>query len=214
MVRVLVVADQRPVRESLCAAMAATPGIEVAGDVGDGASAVEQAAALRPDVVVLDLDLPEESSLEAIREIVLRRPGIAVLVRTVLERDDPVFAAMRAGARGYLDKGAAATEIARAVEAVAQGEIIFGPSIATQVLAWFASGGERPLAPLPELTDREREILDLVARGLTNAAIARRLFLPETTLRHHVANVFMKLQVADRSAVVARARGALGPGAD
>jgi DNA-binding NarL/FixJ family response regulator len=135
MVRVLVVADQRPVRESLCAAMAATPGIEVAGDVGDGASAVEQAAALRPDVVVLDLDLPEESSLEAIREIVLRRPGIAVLVLTVLERDDPVFAAMRAGARGYLDKGAAATEIARAVEAVAQGEIIFGPSIATQVLA-------------------------------------------------------------------------------
>ena len=156
MVRVLVVDAQPPVRESLCAAMAATPGIEVAGDVGDGASAVEQAAALRPDVVVLNLDLPEESSLEAIREIVLRRPGIAVLLLTVLERDDPVFAAMRAGARGYLDKGAAATEIARAVEAVAQGEIIFGPSIATQVLAWFASGGERPLERLPGTIRGER----------------------------------------------------------
>ena len=126
----------------------------------------------------------------------------------------PLIGLIRAGARGYLDKGAAATEITRAVEAVAQGKIIFGPSIATQVLAWFLSGGERPLAPLPELTDREREILDLVARGLTNAAIAQRLFLPETTLRHHVANVFMKLQVADRSAVVARSRAGRGTAGD
>jgi DNA-binding NarL/FixJ family response regulator len=207
MVRVLVVDGQPLEREGLRTAMTATPGIEVAGEAGDGVTAVERADALRPDVVVLDLDLPHRGSVDVTREIVLRRPGIAVLVLTVAERAGAVFAAMRAGARGFVHK-ADRERIVRAVEAVAQGEVILDADIAAQVISWFTVGGDRPLTPFPELTDREREILDLAARGLSNPAIAQRLFLPEEALHGHVSNVFMKLQVADRSATVARARAA------
>jgi len=204
-VRVLVVDDHPDFRAQVRRALS---GVEVAGEAGDGDSAVERAEALRPDVVVIHLDLPGLNGIEVTREIVLRRPGIAVLVLTMPERDESVFAAMRAGARGYLLEDADRQEIARAVETVARGEVLVRAGIASRVLAWFASGGDRPLMPFPELTDREREILDLVARGLPNPMIAQRLFLPETTVCHHVSNVFMKLQVADRSAAVARARDA------
>jgi DNA-binding NarL/FixJ family response regulator len=208
MVRVLVVDGQPLVREGLRTAMTATPWIEVAGEAGDGVTAVQRADALRPDVVVLDLDLPDRDGVDVTREIVLRRPGIAVLVLTVAQRDDAVFAAMRAGARGGLQKAADGEQIVRAIETVAQGEVILGADLAARVISWFAAGGDRPLAPFPELTDREREILDLAARGLPTPAIAQRLFLPEEVLHGHVANVFMKLQFADRSATLARARDA------
>jgi len=210
MVRVLVV-DRLPlVREELRTALTATPGVEVTGEAEDGATAVEQADALRPDVVVLDLDLRDRGGVDVTREIVLRRPGIAVLVLTAAERDGAVFAAMRAGARGFVDKAADREQIVRAVETVASGEVILDADIAAQVISWFTAGGDRPLTPFPELTDREREILDLAARGLPNPAIAQRLFLPEEALHGHVSSVFMKLQVADRSATLARARAALG----
>ena len=209
MVRVLVVDGQPLVREELRSALTATPGVEVAGEAEDGATAVEQADALRPDVVVLDLDLPDRDGVDVTREIVLRRPGIAVLVLTAAERDGAVFAAMRAGARGFVEKAADREQIVHAVETVANGEVILDADIAVQVISWFTAGGDRPLTPFPELTDREREILDLAARGLPNPAIAQRLFLPEEALHGHVANVFMKLQVADRSATLARARAAL-----
>lgn len=211
--RVLAVDDHPLYREGLVTALATIPGVEVVGEAGDGREAVELAATLEPDVVVMDLKLPELNGIDATREIVARRPATAVLVLTMLEGDDSVFAAMRAGARGYLLKGADRKEIARALETVASGEIVFSSEIASRVLAWFAAGRDRVPAPFPELTEREREILDLVARGLTNPAIAARLVLSEKTVRNHVSNVFTKLHVADRSAAVARARDAgLGRG--
>lgn len=188
-------------------------GFEIVGDASSGEEAVDEVAEADPDVVVMDLKLPELNGIDATREIVARRPATAVLVLTMLEGDDSVFAAMRAGARGYLLKGADRKEIARALETVASGEIVFSSEIASRVLAWFAAGRDRVPAPFPELTEREREILDLVARGLTNPAIAARLVLSEKTVRNHVSNVFTKLHVADRSAAVARARDAgLGRG--
>jgi DNA-binding NarL/FixJ family response regulator len=211
--RVLVVDDHPLYREGLVTALAQIPDVEVVGEAGDGREAVEMAGTLEPDVVVMDLKLPELNGIDATREIVARRPATAVLVLTMLEGDDSVFAAMRAGARGYLLKGADRREIARALDTVASGEIVFSSGIASRVLAWFAAGRDRTPAPFPELTEREREILDLVARGLTNPAIAARLVLSEKTVRNHVSNVFTKLQVADRSAAVARARDAgLGRG--
>ena len=207
-VRVLVVDDHPLYREGLITALASLPGVEVVGEAGDGAAAVERAVELAPDVVVMDLNLPGLNGIEATRAIVARAPATAVLVLTMLEGEEPVFAAMRAGARGYLLKGADRREIARALETVAHGEVIFSADGAARVLAWFAGRTDRPPAPFPELTDREREVLDLVARGLTNPAIAQRLFLSEKTVRNHVSNVFAKLQVTDRSEAVARARDA------
>ncbi|ADP84723.1 response regulator [Pseudofrankia inefficax] len=211
--RVLVVDDHPLFREGLTIAIETMPDVEVVGEAGDGEAAVEAAGRLAPDIVVMDLHMPGTNGIDATRRIVAEHPGIAVLVLTMLDGDDSVFAAMRAGARGYLLKGAERQEIARSLRAVAAGEVVFSAAIASRVLAWFATGGRSALAPFPELTDREREILDLVARGLTNPAIARRLFLSDKTVRNHVSNVFAKLQVADRAEAVARARDAgLGTG--
>ena len=145
--------------------------------------------------------------IEATRQIAETVPGTAVLVLTMLEDDESVFAAMRAGARGYLVKGAERRDIARALEAVARGDVIFGPAVAARAVAAFSAAQPRG-GPFPELTDREHEILDLVARGLTNPAIASRLVLSEKTVRNHVSNVFMKLQVRDRATAIVRAREA------
>ena len=211
--RVLVVDDHPLFREGLTIAIETMPDVEVVGEAGDGDEAARVTGRLLPDVVVMDLHMPGANGIDATRRIVTENPGVAVLVLTMLDGDDSVFAAMRAGARGYLLKGADRQEIARALRAVAAGEVVFSAAIASRVLAWFASGGRAPLAPFPELTDREREILDLVARGLTNPAIARRLHLSDKTIRNHVSNVFTKLQVADRAEAVARARDAgLGTG--
>jgi DNA-binding NarL/FixJ family response regulator len=208
-VRVLVVDDHPLYRDGLVTAMAAMPDVEVVGDVGDGEAAVRTAADLAPDVVVMDLHMPGLNGIEATRRITAERPQTAVLVLTMLEGDDSVFAAMRAGARGYLLKGADRAEIARALAGVANGEVVFSAGIAERVLAFFAAGPAAPaLTPFPELTDREREVLDLVARGLTNAEIARRLVLSAKTVRNHVSNVFTKLRVAGRAEAVAQARDA------
>ena len=149
------------------------------------------------------------NGVDATRLVTEQHPGVAVLVLTMLEGDESVFAAVRAGAKGYLLKGADRAEIARALEAVAHGEVVFSSAIAARVMAYFASGGAaRGAVPFPELTDREREVRDLVARGLTNAEIARRLVVSDKTVRNHVSNVFAKLHVAGRAEAVARARDA------
>jgi DNA-binding NarL/FixJ family response regulator len=207
--RVLVVDDHPLYRDGLVTAIAAMPDVEVVGDAGDGAAAVGMAKELEPDVVVMDLHMPELNGIDATRRIVADRPDTAVLVLTMLESDDSVFAAMRAGARGYLLKGADRAEIRRALEAVANGDVVFSAGIASRVLSFFAAGPSAPaVTPFPTLTEREREILDLVARGLTNTAIAQRLVLSSKTVRNHVSNVFTKLQVAGRAEAVAQARDA------
>lgn len=213
-IKVLVVDDHPMYREGLVTAIEAMADVTVVGDAGDGAAAVDLAGRLDPDVVLMDLHMPTMNGIDATARIVEHRPETAVLVLTMLDGDDSVFAAMRAGARGYLLKGADRAEIVGAIEAVAQGGVVFSSGIASRVLAFFAAGPAGPnLVPFPELTEREREVLDLVARGLTNTEIARRLVLSAKTVRNHVSNVFTKLQVAGRAEAVAQARDA-GLGAD
>jgi DNA-binding NarL/FixJ family response regulator len=209
--RVIVVDDHPLYREGLATAMSAMPDVDVVGEAEDGERAVALTADLVPDVVVMDVHMPRLNGIDATRRIVAVQPSVAILVLTMLEDDDSVFAAVRAGARGYLLKGADRSEIARALQAVGSGEVVFSAGIASRVLAFFAAGpgmSHAALAPFPGLTQREREILDLVARGLTNAEIARRLVVSDKTVRNHVSNVFAKLQVAGRAEAVARARDA------
>jgi DNA-binding NarL/FixJ family response regulator len=211
--RVLVVDDHPLYREGLAMALSAMPGKTVVGQAGDGEEAIRAVADLSPDVVVMDLHMDGMNGVEATRAITAHEPSPAVLVLTMLENDDSVFAAMRAGARGYLLKGSTGAEIGRALDGVANGEVVFSSGIAERVLAFFAGGSRREAQPFPQLTEREREILDLVARGLTNAAIARTFVISDKTVRNHVSNVFAKLQVAGRAEAVARARDA-GLGSD
>jgi DNA-binding NarL/FixJ family response regulator len=209
--RVVVVDDHPLYREGLVTALGGMAGVEVVGEAGDGETAVALAHAAVPDVVLMDLHMPGLDGIEATRRVVGTAPETGVLVLTMLEGDDSVFAAMRAGARGYLLKGADRPEIERALRAVASGEVVFSSAIADRVLAWFRSGGAvggDRLPAFPELTDREREVLGLVARGLTNAEIAQRLVVSDKTVRNHVSNVFAKLHVSDRASAVARARDA------
>jgi DNA-binding NarL/FixJ family response regulator len=208
-VRVLVVDDHPLYREGLVAAISTMPGMEIVGEAGDGEEAVTRVAELRPDVVVMDLHMPRLNGVQATRAVTEQHPEVAVLVLTMLENDESVFAAVRAGARGYLLKGADRAEIARALDAVAHGEVMFSSAIAARVMSYFAADRTGvAVTPFPELTDREREVLAMVARGLTNAAIARELVVSDKTVRNHVSNIFAKLHVAGRAEAVARARDA------
>ncbi|EOD64852.1 response regulator [Amycolatopsis vancoresmycina] len=205
--RVLVVDDHPLFRIGVGTLLAAEPGIEVVGEAAGGTDAVASAAALRPDVVVMDLHLPDLSGIQATRLIVAANPGTGVLMLTMADESESVFAAMRAGARGYLLKDAEPDEIIRAVQAVARREAIFGADIANRVLAFF----NQPPATepvFPELTGREREVLALIAAGHSNAVIARTLCLSPKTVRNHISNVFAKLHVADRAEAIVRARDA------
>jgi DNA-binding NarL/FixJ family response regulator len=205
----VVVADDHPVfREGLQTVLADDDGIEVVGAVPDGAAAVEVAGALRPDVVLMDLHMPGVGGLEATARITTTLPGVAVVVLTMNEDADTVFAALRAGARGYLVKEADSGDIVRAVRAVADGEAVFGSGVADKVLRFFSAAATAAIAPFPQLTAREREVLTLVAQGCDNPTIARRLFLSDKTVRNHVSTCLAKLQVASRAEAVALARDA------
>jgi DNA-binding NarL/FixJ family response regulator len=212
-VRVVVVDDHPVFRDGLTGALAATRDLEVVAACPDGETGVGAAIEWQPDVVVMDLHLPGLSGIEATRRIVAASPHVAVLVLTMVEEQDTVFAAIRAGARGYLLKGASPEDIVRGVRSVARGEAVFGPGIAERVLTYFADARARPQpAAFPELTDRENEVLRLIAAGARNADIAARLVISPKTVRNHISNIFAKLQVADRSDAIALAREAgLGP---
>jgi len=202
----VVVADDHPVfREGLVEVIAGIEGAELVACCSTGVEAVAAVEEHAPDVVLMDLFMPEMDGIEATRRIVADHPEVAVLVLTMLEDDDSVFAAVRAGARGYVVKGASLEEVVRAVEAVTAGEALFGPEVARRLARFLAA--PRP-SPLPELTDREREVLRLVAQGLHNGEIARRLVVSPKTVRNHVSNILTKLQVGGRAEAADKARAA------
>lgn len=209
MIRVVLADDHPLVRAGLRGLLAANPSFEVLAEAATGEEVVRAVEEHLPDVVVMDLQMPVLDGIEATRRIVAGMPSVGVLVLTMFEDDDSVFAAMRAGARGYLLKGAEASEVVRAIGAVAEGNAIFGPTVASRILRYFGGLGA-PVAPVafPELTSREREVLDLVAAGATNSAIASRLFLSSKTVSNHVSNILTKLQAADRAEAIVRARRA------
>ena len=213
-IRVVVVDDHPMFRLGMTALLASLPDLAVAGEAQSVEEAVAVVDATVPDLVIMDLQLPDGSGITATEQILARHPSIGVLVVTMFADDDAVFAAMRAGARGYLVKGAGQDEIERAVRAVANGEVILGPPIAQRAAALFTVRATAASSPFPGLTEREVEVLDLLARGLDNHAIARRLNISEKTVRNHVSNVFTKLQVPDRPQAIVKARQAgLGDGA-
>lgn len=211
--RVLVVDDHPVFRMGMIALLDSLDGIDVVGEAADTDGAVEAALALEPDVVVMDLHLGEGSGIDATRRIVSARPDIGVLAVTMMDDDDSVFAAMRAGARGYLLKGASPDDIERALHAVARGEVLLGSQVAARAVGFMTQARTAQNLAFPQLTAREREILDLVARGLDNTSISRRLSLSPKTVRNHLSSVFTKIQVVDRAQAIVRAREA-GLGGD
>jgi DNA-binding NarL/FixJ family response regulator len=206
-IRVVIADDHPVVRDGLSALLASVPAVTVVGVAATGREAVRAAVTLRPDVLVLDIQMPELTGVAAAGEIARAAPDVAVLMLTMFDDDDSVFAAMRAGARGYVLKGAQQEEIVRAIQAVAAGEAIFGPGIARRVLG-LVSAPAVAAVPFPALTSREREVLDLIAAGVRNAEIARRMSIAPKTVANHIAAIFSKLQVADRSQAIVLARDA------
>jgi DNA-binding NarL/FixJ family response regulator len=208
-VRLLLADDHASFRTGLRALLGTVEDLLVVGEASSGAEAVARAADLQPDVVLMDLAMPGMDGIEATRRIVQATPHVAVLVLTMSDDDDSVFAAMQAGARGYALKGARRTELLRAIRGVAAGDAIFGPALARRLVDYFAR--PRPAVErdaFPELTEREREILELVAQGRSNPEITAQLVLSPKTVRNHVSNIFSKLQVRDRAEAIVRAREA------
>ena len=211
-VRVLIADDHPVFRYGLRALLSAEPTTEVVGEATTGDETVELATRLTPDVILMDLNMPGINGIEATQQILAVLPSVAVLVLTMFDDDDSVFAAMRAGARGYLLKGTEGEETVRAISVVSDGEAIFSPTIARRLMHYFGADGELqqrvPLHNFPELTEREREVLMLIAQGYTNPAIAEHLVISPKTVRNHVSTIFSKLQVASRAEAIIRARDA------
>lgn len=206
----VLIADDHPLfRKGMRSLLETMPDITLVGEAKSGREAVELALAHQPDVVLMDLQMPDGSGLTATRELKKRSPNIRILVVTLFEDDDSIFTALRAGAHGYILKDADEEEMMRAIRSVGEGEAIFSPAIATRLMDYFAATSKQvPQEVFPELTEREREILTLIARGESNAAIAEQLTISLKTVRNHVSNIYNKLQVADRAQAAIRARDA------
>jgi len=208
-IRVLIADDHPLVREGVRALLVSVSDMAIVGEAANGEEAIARAAELQPNVILMDLHMPGINGIEATRQVLQINPHIEILVLTMLEDDDSVFAAMRAGARGYLLKGADQAEVLRAITAVTHGEAIFSPPIAQRLMQYFAN--MHPVLPshaFPDLTEREREILSLIAVGRTNAEIAEEFVISSKTVSNHVSNIFSKLQVVDRAQAALRARQA------
>jgi DNA-binding NarL/FixJ family response regulator len=205
----IVVADDHPiVRDGVRALVEASPGIELIGEATNGDEVIELARQVRPDVVLMDLAMPGRNGIEATREIASNGWASAVLILTMFADDESIFAAMRAGARGYLLKDAGHEEMRRAIEGVGAGEAIFGAGVAQRMVGFFARARDLGVQPFPELTDREREVLAEIARGASNASIALHLGISVKTVRNHVSTILSKLMVVDRAQAIVRAREA------
>lgn len=208
-IRLLIADDHIFYRDGIRAMLLDLPEMEVVGEASNGDEAISQAEALQPDVILMDIKMPGTNGIEATRRILNTSPHIGVLVVTMFEDDDSVFGAMRAGARGYLLKDADHDELVRAVQAISRGEAIFSPAIAQRMIHYFSALPQAASAIMfPELTVREREILQRIAQGESNTVIANHLGLSLKTVQNHVANIFSKLQVVDRAQAIIRARDA------
>ncbi len=208
-ISILIADDEPAFRSGLRALLKSADELALVGDAATGSEAIRIAADLQPDIILMDINMPGVNGIEATRRILNTSPHIGVLILTMFEDDDSVFAAMRAGARGYLLKGTLKAEILRAIQIVGGGGVVFGAAIAQRMMRYFA--GIKSIEPsdlFPELTDREREILSLISEGHNNAQIAQRLTLSGKTIRNHITNIFSKLQVADRAQAIVRARDA------
>lgn len=212
-IRVIIADDHTLFRDGLVALLNSVPEIDVVGTAQDGEEAIQLAVDLQPDVVLMDLLMPKVNGIEATKQIIQTSPHIGVVMLTMFEDDESVFAAMRAGARGYILKGADQEDVLRAIHAVARGEALFGPSIATRLMDFFTPPVSEPAQAFPELTEREHEILALIAQGSNNSEIAEQLHISLKTVRNHVSNIYNKMQVTDRVQAVLRAREA-GLGVD
>lgn len=209
MTRILLVDDHPLFLDGVRAALSGHPDLEVVDTAATRAAALDLAASLRPDVVIMDLNLPDGSGIDATRDLLAAEPGLRVLVMTMSADDDAVVAAMRAGARGYVVKGAGREDLLHAVRTVAAGGAVFSPSVADRLGDFFGGLAALPgRESFPQLTEREREVLDLLARGYDNRRIARELFLSDKTVRNHVSNVLARLGVTDRAEAILRARRA------
>jgi DNA-binding NarL/FixJ family response regulator len=209
LIQVLIADDHTLFRDGLRSLLKSLPDIVVVGEAASGEEALQLAAELQPDIILMDIQMPDMNGVEATRQILRVSPHIGVIILTMFKDDDSIFAAMRAGARGYVLKGADQAVVMRAIRSVANGESLFSPEIAKRLMQFFANlEPAKPAELFPELTDREREILSCIAQGETNADIAQRLTISSKTVRNHVSNIFSKLQVADRAQAAIRAREA------
>jgi DNA-binding NarL/FixJ family response regulator len=209
-IRVVVVDDHQIVRDGLVALLGALEGIDVVGAAADGKDALHVVTETTPDVVIMDIQMPEMDGIEATRFITGRQPAPRVVMLTMNEDDDTVLSAIRAGASGYLLKGSSATEVQNAVRAAAAGGMVFGAALADRVATYFASArpGAQAEEPFPDLSDRERTVLDLLAAGKSNDAIARELFVSGKTVRNTVSSIYSKLHAAGRGEAIVKAREA------
>ncbi|HEY5732011.1 MAG TPA: response regulator transcription factor [Anaerolineales bacterium] len=211
-IRVLLADDHALFREGVRAILKSVADIEIVGEAGTGQDALRLASNLKPDVILMDIQMPDLNGVEATQRILKTQPDTGVIIVTMLEDDDSLFSAMRAGARGYVLKGADKAEMLKTIRAVAEGEALFGAGIAARLLNFFhdrrALDNKSSPTSFPELTDREQEILAFIARGDTNAEIAEQLFISLKTVRNHVSSIFNKLQVTNRAQAAIRARDA------
>lgn len=210
-IKLMIADDHKLFREGIKALLAVTDDIEIVGEAEDGDTALKQARELEPDIILMDINMPGLNGIRATEQILEKQPQTRIIMLTMLEDDASIFHAMRAGARGYLLKGADPEEVLSVIRAVAEGQALFGPAIAARLMNYFKELSAKPAAagtPFPELTERELEVLRLISQGLNNQEISQKLFLSPKTIRNHITNIFSKLQVADRAQAIVRAREA------